>query len=75
MSSKLNLEVGRGNGFNEQNRFAVKFDIKNHDTSAIALSGLRVVAYSWLQYRNILTQFTSGTNSTGSLSQFTSAID
>lgn len=75
MSSKLNLEVGRGNGFNEQNRFAVKFDIKNHDTSAVALSGLRVVAYSWLQYRNILSQFTSGTNSQGMLSQFTSAID
>lgn len=75
MSSKLNLEVGRGNGFNEQNRFAVKFDIKNYDTSAVALSGLRVVAYSWLQYRNILSQFTSGTNSQGTLSQFTSAID
>lgn len=75
MSSKLNLEVGRGNGFNEQNRFAVKFDIKNYDTSAVALSGLRVVAYSWLQYRNILSQFTSGTNAQGTLSQFTSAID
>jgi hypothetical protein len=75
MSSKLNLEVGRGNGFNEQNRFAVKFDIKNHDTSAVALSGLRVVAYSWLQYRNILSQFTSGINSQGMLSQFTSAFD
>lgn len=75
MSSKLNLEVGRGNGFNEQNKFAVKFDIKNYDTSAVALSGLRVIAYSWLQYRNILSQFTSGVNSQGMLSQFTSAID
>lgn len=75
MSSKLNLEVGRGNGFNEQNKFSVKFDIKNYDTSAVALSGLRVVAYSWLQYRNILSQFTSGTNSQGMLSRFTSAID
>lgn len=75
MSSKLNLEVAKGTGFNEQSRFALKFDIKNYDTSAVALSGLRVVAYSWLPYRNILSQFTSGTNAQGTLSKFTSAID
>lgn len=73
--SKLNLEVARGNGFNEQNRFAIKFDIKNYDTSSVPLSGLRVVAYSWLQYRNILNQFTSGVNSVGKLAAFTSSTD
>lgn len=73
--SKLNLQVAKGNGFNEQNKYAIKFDIKNYDTSAIPLSAVRVVSYAWLQHRNILGQFTSGVNATGNLSKFTTEID
>lgn len=73
--SKLNLQVAKGNGFNEQNKYAIKFDIKNYDTSAIPLSAVRVVSYAWLQHRNILNQFTSGVNATGNLSKFTTEID
>lgn len=73
--NKINLEVAKGNGFNEQNRFALKFDIKNFDTSAIPLSAVRITAYAWLQERNILGQFTSGVNAQGYLSQFTSSVD
>lgn len=75
MSNKLNLEVGRGNGFDQSNRYSLKFDIKNFDTTTIPLSALRITSYGWLPQRNILSQFTSGVNSTGLLSQFTSSVD
>lgn len=75
MSNKLNLEVGKGNGFNESNRYSLKFNLKNHDTTTVPLSALRVVSYGWLPQRNILSQFTSGVNYTGDLSQFTSSVD
>lgn len=75
MSNKLNLQIGRGNGFNDSNRYSLKFNILNNDTTTVALSALRVISYGWLPQRNILTQFTSGVNFSGNLSQFTSTID
>ena len=75
MSNKLNLLVGRGNGFDQSNRYSLKFDIKNFDTTTVPLSALRITSYGWLPQRNILSQFTSGVNSTGNLSQFTSSVD
>lgn len=75
MANKLNLQIGQGNGFNELNRYSLKFDIQNNDSSTVSLSALRVVSYGWLPQRNILTQFTSGVNALGNLSQFTSTVD
>lgn len=70
--SKLDLEIGKGVGFNDSNTYSVSLNIKNYDTSSVPLSAVRVSGYFWNQQRTY-EAFTSAVDSNGSFSVITSS--
>lgn len=70
--SKLDLEIGKGVGFNDSNTYSVSLNIKNYDTSSVPLSAVRVSGYFWNQQRTF-GAYSSAVDDNGSFSVITSA--
>lgn len=70
--SKLDLEIGKGVGFNDSNTYSVSLNIKNYDTSSVPLSAVRVTGYFWNQQRTF-EAYSSAVNSNGTFSVINSA--
>lgn len=70
--SKLDLEIGKGVGYNESNTYSVMLNIKNYDTSSVPLSAVRVSGYFWNQHRTF-SSYSSAVNDNGTFSVISSA--
>lgn len=70
--SKIDLRVTKGQNYNDNSLYSLSFELQNNDTSAVSLSGIRIVGNFWSQspsYSNL----TSGIYSNGIIKQIVSA--